>query len=89
MTDNRNADEAPRAPAISITVRGGQTKLVVSAPMTIIGADPGSRSDAAATAPAPLGAVDPPFWARSSVLWSAAAAVAAIATAILTWWFGG
>ncbi|QDY78227.1 hypothetical protein [Streptomyces qinzhouensis] len=90
MTDNRNAAEAPRAPAISITVRGGRTRLVVSTTTTIARADHGSRSEALAPGGSqPAETARPPFWVRTSVLWSAVAAVATVATALLTWRLGG
>ncbi|MFI9254948.1 hypothetical protein [Streptomyces sp. NPDC053069] len=84
MTDNRNARVAPHAAAVNITVEG-PARLVVAT--TIASTDHGSRSEIAAPAVAEPD-VGPPFWHRTSVIWSALAALAATATAVLAWVFG-
>ncbi|GHH81408.1 hypothetical protein [Streptomyces capitiformicae] len=84
MTDNRNPRVAPHAAAVNITVEG-PAQLVVAT--TIASADHGSRSEIAAPAVAEPDA-GPPFWHRTSVIWSAVAALAATTTAVLAWVFG-
>ncbi|WP_406345926.1 hypothetical protein [Streptomyces sp. NBC_00648] len=64
------------APVISITVHGGSRVRVDAA---ITKADGGSR------ATAPLPTANPPIWHRTSVLWSAVAALAAVAAVVLGW----
>jgi hypothetical protein len=84
LTDHRNPRVAPHAAAVNITVEG-PARLVVAT--TIASADHGSRSEIAAPVIAEPDA-GPPFWHRTSVIWSAVAALAATTTAVLAWVFG-
>ncbi|PKV83673.1 hypothetical protein [Streptomyces sp. TLI_146] len=67
------------APVISITVHGGSRVRVDAA---ITKTEPDGR---AALPPARPVTGNPPFWHRTSVLWSAVAALAAVAAVVLGW----
>ncbi|MER5259846.1 hypothetical protein [Streptomyces sp. NPDC002855] len=84
MTDNRNPRVAPHAAAVNITVEG-TARLIVAT--TIASADHGSRSKVTAPAVAEPD-TGPPFWHRTSVIWSAVTALAATTTATLAWMLG-
>ncbi|MEV0534360.1 hypothetical protein [Kitasatospora sp. NPDC050463] len=84
MDANGNADDVPQAPLISINVQG-KARLNMVAPVS--NAYHGSISRTSVSAgDGRTGAVAvPPFWHRTSVIWSAVAALAAVATVVVTW----
>ncbi|GAA4063902.1 hypothetical protein GCM10022233_42500 [Streptomyces shaanxiensis] len=76
-----NSSDPSREPVININVRG-DARFSLTA--SIAQADHGSTSQAAALEN-PKTPVEAPFWHRTAVIWSALAALAAIAGVVVTW----
>ncbi|MFG2989605.1 hypothetical protein ACGFZK_10020 [Streptomyces sp. NPDC048257] len=99
MSSQANPGDPSRGPVISIHIQG-DARLHLTAP--VAQADHGSNSRATAThdpggtpvpeaPPVPVApaAAAVPLWHRTSVIWSAVAAAAAVATAAAAWFITG
>lgn len=85
MDSNGNANP-PSSPVININIDGTGTQLRITAPVAIADGGSVAQADAAAKQEPSEAGEEPPYWRRTAVVWSAVAALAALAGVAFSAW---